>query len=149
MASDSAICSRDCGLRVCDLGSSDHLWKGAGWACDSQIAAGWGPRRFESAAISRKFHSHSGVACNFGAVWSCRWRCDPNRQRFSAAGGRPLSRLILPPKLKGLTPLQSTRHAEVVCSGLQLQMWSRPELMNVSSQQQIMRWNSQGNHTSP
>ena len=50
----------------CDLRSSNITTIGVGWACDSQIAAGCGPLRFESAAISQKCRSRSGIACGFG-----------------------------------------------------------------------------------
>ena len=51
----------------------------AGWACDSQIAAGWAPLRLKFEALSQNFRSRLGIACDLGAGWSCGRGCDPTR----------------------------------------------------------------------
>ena len=79
VAGDSAICGRLAAvilrlrLAGCDWGVQTTTGIGAGWACNSQIAAGCGPLRFKSAAMRQKNRSRSGIASDFGAD------CDPNR----------------------------------------------------------------------
>ena len=96
VAGDSAICGRLAALilqlRPASLRFEEFRSpvKRGGMGLRFSNRSGLRPAAIWICGHKPKFRSHSGIGCDFGAGWSCGWRCDPNRYRFAAAGGRPL-----------------------------------------------------------
>ena len=85
VAGDSAICGRlaalilrlrPAGLRFEEFRSPV---KRGGLGLRFSNRSGLRPAAIWICGHKPKLRSHSGIGCDFGAGWSCGWRCDPNR----------------------------------------------------------------------